>query len=82
MWLRQRRHIPAATMLTFCLLWGAGIYTVRRLAALGQACNWCQISDIALLKRMRKARRFVAAATNAILSTAIKRFDETENEKN
>jgi len=61
---------PAA-MLMLCLMWGAGVYTLRELAALAKVRNLCRISDVALLKRMRKARRFVSAAVHAALTANI-----------
>lgn len=69
---RLRSPISASAMLVLCLMWGAGVYTLRELAALARVRNICRISDVALLKRIRKARRFVDAALQAYLTASIK----------
>jgi len=68
---RLRSRMSPAAMLMLCLMWGAGVYTLRELAAFARVRNLCKISDVALLKRMRKARRFVEAAVQAVLTANI-----------
>ena len=68
---RTRNPIPAAAILLFCLMWGAGVHTLRELAALGKALKIFDISDVALLMRLRKAKAFLNALVQDILMAQI-----------
>lgn len=68
---RTRNPISAAAILQFCLMWGTGVYTLRELAALGKALKIFDISDVALLKRLRKAKDFLNALVQDVLTAQI-----------
>src|ERR1700744_916026 len=67
---RVRRVKSAAQLLRLALLYGPGGLSMRSTAALAAEAGLCDISDVALLKRLRRAAPWLEALCATLLEQA------------
>src|SRR5947209_13188223 len=64
---RAREVRSAADLLRLAFMYGPGGQSLRSLAATAGADGLCQVSDVALLKRLRRAKDWLAALCREVL---------------
>src|SRR5947209_19137914 len=64
---RAREVRSAADLLRLAFMYGPGGQSLRSLAATAGADGLCQVSDVALLKRLRRAKDWLAALCRHVL---------------
>jgi len=67
--LRVREVRSASDLLRLAFMYGPGGLSLRSLAATANADGFCQISDVALLKRLRKAASWLSVLCRRVLAT-------------
>lgn len=67
-WQRRRAITTAQTLLRLALIWSLGGLSLRATAAWAQAQQLARLSDVALLKRLRKATAWFGQILGATLA--------------
>ena len=77
--LRAREVRSASDLLRLAFMYGPGGLSLRSLAATANADGLCQLSDVALLKRLRKAASWLSGLCRHVLAGGAEGEDATED---